>query len=99
MTKNQDYICRVVWLKESLSTRDFMDWYKNYCIVIKGYNDSYDYMNLIIYKLVRNNTSVLKVYENLNREEILMLLGNKLQENSYNTVHKKIINFIKNYDL
>ena len=99
MTKNQDYICRVVWLKESLSTRDFMDWYKNYCIVIKGYNDSYDFMNLIIYKLVRNNTSVLKVYENLNREEILMLLGNKLQENSYNTVHKKIINFIKNYDL
>ena len=99
MTKNQDYICRVVWLKESLSTRDFMDWYKNYCIVIKGYNDSYDYMNLIIYKLVRDNTSVLKVYENLNREEILMLLGNKLQENSYNTVHKKIINFIKNYDL
>ena len=99
MTKNQDYICRVVWLKESLSTRDFMDWYKNYCIVIKGYNDSYDFMNLIIYKLVRNNTSVLKVYENLNREEILMLFGNKLQENSNNTVHKKIINFIKNYDL
>ena len=99
MPKNQDYISRVVWLKESLTTRDFMDWYKNYCIVIKGYYDSYDYMNLIIYKLVRNNTSVLKVYENLNREEILMLLGNKLQENSYNTVHKKIINFIKNYDL
>ena len=99
MTKNQDYICRVVWLKESLSTRDFMDWYKNYCIVIKGYYDSYDFVNLIIYKLVRNNTSIVKVYENLNREEILMLLGNKLQENSYNTVHKKIINFIKNYDL
>ena len=99
MTKNQDYISRVVWLKESLSTRDFMDWYKNYCIVIKGYYDSYDYINLIIYKLVRDNTSVLKVYENLNREEILMLLGNKLQKNSYNTVHKKIINFIKNYDL
>ena len=99
MTKNQDYISRVVWLKESLTTRDFMDWYKNYCIVIKGYNDSYDFMNLIIYKLVRNNTSILKVYENLNREEISMLFGNKLQENSYNTVHKKIINFIKNYDL
>ena len=99
MTKNQDYISRVVWLKESLSTRDFMDWYKNYCIVIKGYYESYDFMNLIIYKLVRNNTLVLKVYENLNREEILMLFGNKLQENSYNTVHKKIINFIKNYDL
>ena len=99
MTKNQDYISRVVWLKESLSTHDFMDCYKNYCIVIKGYYDSYDFMHLIIYKLVRNNTSVLKVYENLNREEISMLFRNKLQENSYNTVHKKIINFIKNYDL
>ena len=99
MTKNQEYISRVVWLKESLSTHDFKDCYKNYCIVIKGYYDSYDFMNLIIYKLVGNNTSVLKVYENLNREEILMLFGNKLQENSYNTVHRKIINFIKNYDL
>ena len=99
MTKNQEYISRVVWLKESLSTHDFTDCYKNYCIVIKGYYDSYDFLNLIIYKLVRNNTSVLKVYENLNREEILMLFGNKLQENSNNTVHKKIINFIKNYDL
>ena len=99
MTKNQDYISRVVWLKESLTTYDFMDWYKNYCIVIKGYYESYDFMNLIIYKLVRDNTSILKVYENLNREEISMLFGNKLQENSYNTVHKKIINFIKNYDL
>ena len=99
MTKNQDYIMRVVWSHEFLTTYDFVDYYKNYCIVIKGYYDSHDLMNLIIYKLVRNNTSVLKVYENSNRKEILMLFGNKLQENSYNTVHRKIINFIKNYNL
>ena len=32
-------------------------------------------------------------------EEILEMFGKKLQENSYNTVHKKIVNFIKTYDL
>ena len=99
MTKNQDYIMRVVWSREFLTTHDFIDYYKNYCIVIKGYYDSYDSMNLIIYKLVRNNTSVLRVYENLNREEILEMFGKNLQENSYNTIHKKLINFIRTYDL
>lgn len=99
MTKNQEYIERVVLLNEFITTYDFTDYYKNYYIVIKGYYDTYDFMNLIIYKLVRNNTTTLKVYENLNRENILELFGKRLQKNSYSTIHKKLVNFINDNNL
>ena len=55
-------------------------------------------MKISIYKLNEKN-NIIKVYENNSREEILEMFGKNLQENSYNTVHKKIVNFIKTYDL
>ena len=98
MTKNQEYLERIIFIKNTLSTRDFTDYYKNYYIVINGYYDTYDFMKISIYKLNEKN-NIIKVYENSSREEILEMFGNNLQENSYNTVHKKIVNFIKAYDL
>ena len=98
MTKNQEYLERTIFIKDALSTRDFTDYYKNYYIVINGYYDTYDFMKILIYKLNEKN-NIIKVYENNSREEILEMFGKNLQENSYNTVHKKIVNFIKTYDL
>lgn len=98
MTKNQEYLQRTIWLGENYGLNDFIDYYKNYSIVINDYFRFSDFMRIVIYKLEKNNR-IVKVYENNNKEEILKIFGKNLQKNSYSTVHKKIVNFIKAYDL
>lgn len=80
-------------------THTHHDFYKNYCFVINGYWEYYNKLEILIYKYNEKNDNITIVYHNDNEEEIKEILGRKFRENSYATLHRKIVKFINSIEI
>ena len=98
MKKNEirEYLNDYAWLNNNnYGTHTLHLFYKNYCIVINGYWEYYNKLEIIIYKFNEKFTNITIAYHNDNIEEIEKILGKKFRNNTYETLQKKIVKIIK----
>ena len=98
MKKNEirEYLNDHAWLNNNnYGTHTLHLFYKNYCIVINGYWEYYNKLEIIIYKFNEKFTNITIAYHNDNIEEIEKILGKKFRNNTYETLQKKIVKIIK----
>lgn len=72
----------------------FISTYKNYGYCISNFYNSFELMNIAIFKLTKQG-NVKLIYENNYLEDIINLFGKNFRNNSIDTVRRKVADFIK----